>query len=155
MSGGESIRRVLGATGIYQLTGDTPVDYEIDAYSAGLKAVEDALERLEKDLFARTATPECLAQWELLYRGQAAGGDLEARRKAAAQALSRRGGPVAVGNLEDVLETAGIRGTWEEVDGKLVIHAEEYLCTSETEAKRLLGRLLPAHWKWEVAAEGI
>lgn len=152
MSGGENIRQVLKNTGIYNLPGNSPVDHEVEAYAAGLEIVEDAMERLEKDLFALTATPERLAQWELLYRGQAAGGNLEARRKAAAQALGRQGGPVTAGNLDEILEAAGIRGTWEEVDGKLVIHATEYLCTSETEAKRLLGRLLPAHWKWEVAA---
>lgn len=150
MSGGENMRRVLADTGIYALTGDSPIDQEIDAYAEGLGSVEDQLECLEKDLFAATATAECLAQWELLYRGQASNADLETRRLAVASALALGNGPVTARDMDGVLLVAGIRGSWLESGGKLVIQVQEYLGTTEAEASRLLGRLLPVGLEWEL-----
>lgn len=151
MSGGENMRRVLADTGIYVLTGDSPIDREIGAYEAGLGPLEEELERLEADLFVLTATAECLARWEAVYRGQASTADLETRRLAAAKALSLSNDPLTASDMDDILLIAGIRGSWQESGGKLVIQAEEYLGGTEEQARRLLGRLLPAGLEWELA----
>ena len=58
--------QVLEGTGLYSLTGSTPVDWELDAYSAGFAPLEAAFDKLLADLFAATATRERLAQWEAL-----------------------------------------------------------------------------------------
>ena len=60
MSGGENIRRLLEATGIYRLTGRSPVDWEVDAYQAGLGQADAALEALEAELFLSSAPGERL-----------------------------------------------------------------------------------------------
>ena len=62
--------QVLEGTGLYSLTGSTPVDWELDAYSAGFAPLEAAFDKLLADLFAATATRERLAQWEALFRPQ-------------------------------------------------------------------------------------
>lgn len=152
MSGVENMRRILSESGAYQLTGDTPVDQELDAYGAGLETVEEQARRLEEDMFALTASPEILKMWELLYRRQASWADPDVRRNGVAKALSRRGAPVLAGDAPGLLEAAGIKGTVREQDGKLVIQVEEYQGITETEARRLLGRLLPAHLEWEIEA---
>ena len=59
--------QVLEGTGLYSLTGSTPVDWELDAYSAGFAPLEAAFDKLLADLFAATATRERLAQGEALF----------------------------------------------------------------------------------------
>ena len=48
--------QVLEGTGLYSLTGSTPVGWELDAYSAGFAPLEAAFDKLLADLFAATAT---------------------------------------------------------------------------------------------------
>lgn len=50
----ESMREKLKASGIYALSGNTLVDYELEAYASVLDKVYDALEELKKE--SRTAT---------------------------------------------------------------------------------------------------
>ena len=38
--------QVLEGTGLYSLTGSTPVDWELDAYSAGFAPLEAACDKL-------------------------------------------------------------------------------------------------------------
>ena len=147
----ENMRGVLNAAGAYKLTGDSAIDQELEAYGVGLKAIEEQAQRLENDLFAVTAGEERLGVWERLYRrhGFRPAGKRSSMRGVAA-ALSRRGGPVLPGDMEGILAAAGIRGTARIEGGRLLIHAEEYVGVTETEAHKILGRMLPLHLGWEI-----
>lgn len=150
MTGGAHMAQVLRATGIYTLPGNTPADWEQDAYCAGLDSAEGELDALEQSLFALTAPAERLAQWEALFRAQASSGALPARRKGVAGALGLRfQRPSLRAIQEQVLPAAGIAGTVAEADGKLSITGSLQGVT-EKEARRLLDRLLPAHMEWEL-----
>ena len=126
------------------------IDQELEAYGAGLRPVEESLAGLEGDIFAATAGPERLGIWERFYRRQSSWADIETRRRGAAAALSRRGGPVLPGDMEGILAAAGIRGAARIEGGRLLIHAEEYVGVTETEAHKILGRMLPLHLGWEI-----
>ncbi len=132
----ENMRKVLNESGAYKLSGDSAVDRELGAYGAGLGPVEEGLRRLEEDMFALTAGEERLGAWERLYRRQASWADPETRRRGVAAALSRRGGPVLSGDIEGILEAAGIKGAARFEGGKVIITVAEYLGVTEEEAGR-------------------
>lgn len=152
MSGGENIRRLMEATGVYQLTGTSPVDWELDAYAAGLALVEDAMEELEAELFIANAPARRLDQWELLLRPQWSTATLEERREALLKAFSAHTSPANLSAMGDILTAAGVKGTVQEEEGKLVITVEGYQGVTAREAQRMLDRLLPSHIEWEIAA---
>lgn len=150
MDSTENMRRVLNACGAYKLDGSTMIDRELEAYGAGLEPVWERAAGLERDMFALTAGEERLGIWERLYRRQAAFGDIEARRRGVAAALSRRGGPVLAGDAEAILAVAGIEGSVRAEGGRLIITADSYNGATPAEAARLLGRLVPLHVGWEI-----
>ena len=84
--------QVLEGTGLYSLTGSTPVDWELDAYSAGFAPLEAAFDKLLADLFATTATRERLAQWEALFRPQPSTAPVEDCRDTVASRMAARPG---------------------------------------------------------------
>lgn len=68
----EHMGHVLEATGLYRLTGDTPVDWELYAYGVGFARLEERFQAILEDMFPQTAGREKLAQWETLFRPQPA-----------------------------------------------------------------------------------
>lgn len=146
----ENMRKVMNASGAYALNGQSLVDQELYAYGAGLESLEAQIQQLEEDMFAMTAGAGRLGLWERLYRRQPGWGDIAQRRRAAARALSRRGGPVMQGDLQGILEAAGITGSAEVSGGKIVIHADGYAGITPGEAAKMLGRLIPLHVQWEI-----
>lgn len=154
MTGRENMAGIMAATGLYKLTGSSPVDWELDAYGKGLGILEADMELLEAELFVMTAPAQRLDQWEKLFRCQASGGSLEDRRLGVAKALSPGPGALSLPALEDILLIAGVRGGISWSEGKLHISVQEYIGVKEAEAKRLLDRLLPAHLEWEITVAG-
>lgn len=153
MTGGEHIRRVLEATGVYRLTGDSPVDREVDAYAAGLRVAEEAMDLALEELFVETAPAQRLEQWELLFCRQAPGGSLDQRRRALLRRLALHRRPGTLEDLAAVLEAAGIDGTVEESETGLTVRVKALMGVSEQEAGRLLERLMPLHLRWELVME--
>lgn len=155
MTGGENMRRIMEESGVYKLTGNSPLDWELDACEAGLKTVWDRAEELEKDLFVQTASPEALACRELLYRPQAcSSGELEERRGALIKALSPYPGPASLETIESLAEACGVKAKAQEGEGKLVLVGEKLIGVTEKEAKRMLEQVLPSHLEWELTLSG-
>ena len=109
--------QVLEGTGLYSLTGSTPVDWELDAYSAGFAPLEAAFDKLLADLFAATATRERLAQWEALFRPQPSTAPVEDCRDTVASRMAARPGDFTWAGTQRLLPGAGVRGRVE-VDGR-------------------------------------
>lgn len=63
----QNMLRLLRPTGLYRLTGDTLVDYELMAYEKGMNIALEELEILERELFAQTALDYGLALREELF----------------------------------------------------------------------------------------
>lgn len=144
---------ILSATGLYKLTGVSPVDMELDAYGAGLGLIEADMALLEAELFVMTAPGDRLREWEKLFRWQASSGELEDRRRGVAKALGAWQGEMSLAAIADILDIAGVRGEATYADGKITVTASGFMGVTEREAKRLLDRLLPAHLEWELVKE--
>lgn len=153
MTAAEHMRQVLAATGVYALTGETPVDWELEAYGAGFALVAGAVEDLLREVFLQTAPAGRLAQWEAGWPGGTCAASLEARREMAAQWMASRPGPLQAGQLSGLLLAAGIRGEAAESGGGLAIAAEEYWIP-EAQARARLQKLLPVHMGWSLTGGG-
>ncbi|MCI9552845.1 MAG: hypothetical protein HFE94_04840 [Acutalibacter sp.] len=153
MSAGADLRRILSVTGAYQLTGSSPLDWELDAYAEGLDAAWAQVDRVLAELFIETAPEETLGQWEILFHGQALPGEPADRRRALLGLLGAYRGPGTLAELRRVAEAAGIDGAVEETETGVIIRAKGFLGVSETEARRLLARLMPLHLNWELIVE--
>ncbi len=154
MTAGENMARVLEATGIYKLTGNSPVDWELSAYQAGMGELEKDMARLEQELFAQTAPPERLTEWERLFYTQTLPGELPARQGMVTAALAGSREAATLSALEGLIAAAGLTGTVREENGGLVVEAEKQVEITDQEARRLLDRLLPAHLPWELRLRG-
>ena len=151
MTGGENMRRVMEASGVYKLTGNSPLDWELDACTAGLKTVWDRAEALEKELFLQTAGAETLENWELLFRPQAcSSATLEERRQALVKAMRPYPGPASLEVIESLAEACGVKAKAQEAQGKLLLQGEKLIGVTEKEARRMLERVLPSHLEWEL-----
>ncbi|QEY35483.1 DUF2313 domain-containing protein [Caproiciproducens galactitolivorans] len=75
----ESMVSSMRATGLYALDGTTQVDYELQAYAAGLDMVFEALTELQRESYIATASGYGLLNWESLLRIQPAGSTQERR----------------------------------------------------------------------------
>lgn len=150
MTAEENMKKLLAQCGVYKLTGDTPLEWELAAYGAGFSLVEEALGEAEAGTFAATAPQEWLEEWEARYFSQPVQGDLATRRAMLKERLLPRTGPVTLADVPGLLLAAGIRGTAEETGGGLVITALEYLAP-KAQAEKELGRLLPLHVPWTIA----
>ena len=100
--------QVLEGTGLYSLTGSTPVDWELDAYSAGFAPLEAAFDKLLADLFATTATRERLAQWEALFRPQPSTAPVEDCRDTVASRMAARPGDFTWAGTQRLLPGAAL-----------------------------------------------
>lgn len=146
--------QVLEGTGLYSLTGSTPVDWELDAYSAGFAPLEAAFDKLLADLFAATATRERLAQWEALFRPQPSTAPVEDCRDTVASRMAARPGDFTQAGTQRLLPGAGVRGlVLEDGEGGLKVLLGRLLGITQAEAARELDQLLPAHlaWAWDTA----
>lgn len=150
MTAAENMGKILEESGVYRLTGETPLKWELAAYGAGFAALNEEWEDAFADIFAGKAGEERLSQWEAYFLPHPAGCPLAARREILAARLQARPEPISVGDLPQLLLAAGIRGTAQESGGALVLTVQEYLLP-EAQAKAELARLMPLHISWSIA----
>lgn len=75
----ESMRKKLQATGLYTLTENSVVDWELQAYAAALEMAQDALAELERESFVATASGYGLTMREEQYEIKSVGTTEERR----------------------------------------------------------------------------
>lgn len=145
------MKQVLEATGLYALPGDSPTDWELDAFGTGFAQLEGRRERLLQDLFPQTAGEERLSQWEALFRPQPAQASLEDRRAMIQARWAAREEDFTPQGVQALLVGAGVQGLVLEEEGGLTVVLGKLLGVSKEEAARELDQLLPAHlaWTWE------
>lgn len=148
MTAREHLAKILSDTGLYQLTGSTPVDWELSGYGAGFALVEERLEALLADLFAITAGRQRLAVWEELFRKQPSTAALEECQEMVHSRLSVRPDGVNLEALQALLPGAGVRGLLLEDGDELTVVLGKLLGLTKVEATRELDQLLPAHLTW-------
>lgn len=145
----EHMAKILSGTGLYHLTGSTPVDWELFAYGAGFALVEERFDKLLGDLFALTASRERLSQWERLFRDQLSTASLEDCRDTVHSRLAARPGNFSWKDVQALLPGAGVRGLLTVSGDTLTVVLGKLLGVTKVEAERELKQLLPAHMAWE------
>ena len=127
---GSQLYRDMLSLGLYDLTGETLVRYELEAYMAGIGEAAAALERLRADCLPQTCSEERLLQWEevleLPYRPRAS---LEERRRTVAALLAVSPGDGTPEGAVKSLAAAGITAAEIQEDplaGKLLILVESF-----------------------------
>ena len=150
MNAREHMGQVLEGTGLYDLTGSTPVDWELDAFEAGFAPLEAAFARLLGDLFVATASREQVARWESLFRPQPADAPLEDCRETVLRRFAVHQDSFTPAAVEALLPGAGVRGVLlKNEEGGLTIVLGRLLGITKEEATRELDQLLPSHLSWE------
>ncbi len=149
----ESMVSKLKATGIYTLNGTSLVDYELQAYAAGLKMATDTFAQLEQESFIATATDYGISNRETQFQVGAYGGSEERRT-----ALLKRGAitpnDFTKADMERVLSMAGLNAEICENTAAKKLYVN---CLGETadnaamqSALRIAKLFLPAHLNAEL-----
>jgi len=149
----ESMVSKLKATGIYTLSGGSLVDYELQAYAAGLNMAIDTLAQLEDESFIATAADYGISNRETQFQVGAYGGSEERRA-----ALLKRGAitpnDFTKADMERVLTIAGLNAEICENTAAKKLYVN---CLSETadnvamqSALRIAKLFLPAHLNAEL-----
>ena len=152
MTARQHMALIVEATGLYQLTGSTPADWELSAAGAGFALIEAQFDRLLEDLFVDTASRERIAQWEKLFRAQTSTAVLEDCRETVGRRFSSHPDDVTLEKANRLLPGAGVRGLLlENEEGGLTMVLGRLLGVNQAEAERELNQLLPAHlaWQWD------
>lgn len=155
MNAAQRIRDSLNATKGFALTGETSADWECAACALGLEQLEAAIQALLADCFAATAGEEQLESWEKLFQpGVAAGGSAKERRQVLVSRLAVRPGGFTPGDFQRALPGAGVEGTVSDSGGTVSVVYEKLLGLPESEVRRELDLLLPAHLPWTLTEKG-
>lgn len=143
----DSMKSRLLPTGLYSLTGSTAVDYELQAYAAGLDPLCDDFKTLQKESFVATAE-----DYGLIRREKSGGITFPAseneKRRAALYAL----GAVTQNSdtkteLENLLATLGIpvQITEDAPNKTLTVHFLKEPYGGRAAAQKTLEKFMPAH----------
>ena len=144
------MRELLNATGGYRLTGRTDGDWELEAAGSQLDLLSEEIETLYGDLFVHGATNDCLNHWESWLRPQRSAASIEQRRKMLMQQMAVCPTKGTLSEYDDMIYAAGVHGRLTENGGGLVVRCGGFLGLTETEIRRELDALLPAHLAWEI-----
>jgi hypothetical protein len=149
----ESMCLKLKSTGIYTLSGNTLVDYELQSYAEGLDLVYDALMELEKESFTVTASDYGLSMREQQFK-IAVNGEADERRTSILKLGAITPSDHTKFGIQDAMNTAGVfceicENTTAE---KLYVNClEEGADTAaRNSAKQIAKLFLPAHLNAEL-----
>lgn len=149
----ESMVSKLKVTGIYTLGGDSVVDYELQAYAAGLNMAIDALAQLENESFIATASDYGISNRESQFH-VAAYGSADDRRTALLKRGAITPNNFTKGDMERALTMAGLNAEICENTAAQKLYVN---CLSETadnaamqSALRIAKLFLPAHLNAEL-----
>ena len=149
MSAREHLAQVLEGTGLYELTGSSPVDWELAAYGVGFALLEERFDQLLGDLFPATASREKLAQWEELFRPQRARASLEDCRETVWRRLAIQRDGFTPPDVQALLPGAGVRGLLLEGESGLTVVLGRLLGVTQAEAQReRRGLLIEDGWTY-------
>lgn len=142
----DTLKRALAASGLYALGGGTAVDFELQAYAAGLDPAYDEVKALQDESFLPTASGSGLESVERLLGLSPAGTEKE-RRGAACALLAVTPNSFAKTALEAEFAAFGLNVRLEENPAaqKIIVHfLKEPLCGRDR-AQTFLEKICSAH----------
>lgn len=147
----QNMRKLLNATGCYQLTGESSGDWELNAAGAELDLLSDEVDALVKDLFVQEASPACLDAWERSIRPQRSTAPTEQRQRMLRAHMAVCPLKGTLSDYDEMLRAAGVQGRLVEGENGLSVQCAAILGLTEAEVRSELDALLPAHLPWELA----
>ncbi|MCD4835535.1 YmfQ family protein [Phocea massiliensis] len=145
-----ALREMLLPMGLYDLSPDSFVSRELEAYGVGFALVEEVLRRVAEDSFVTSCSGEALSRWEfLLGLPTQPEVPLESRRETVLARLAIRPGDFTLPRLEQSVSGAGVKVkiTENPPQGALSISFVDTLLEYENweQLKKQIQALLPAH----------
>ena len=142
----DTMKRALAASGLYALGGSTNVDFELQAYAAGLDPAYDEMKTFQNESFLPTASGSGLESAERLL-GISPSGTTEQRRAAACALLGITPNSFTKTALEAEFAAFGMNVSLEENPAaqKIIVHFLKEPPCGRTRAQMLLEKICPAH----------
>lgn len=143
----ESMRLRMAETGLYTFSGQTAgtaLDWELEAYNAGLELFYEQVKGLLENSFPETAGEDALSLWESLLGICGEGLAEEERRRRLLLRVSAV--PGSKGGLQRAAEAMGVSISIAEEPGRICCMAEGMPGEKEiSRFKRSIGGFVPAH----------
>jgi uncharacterized protein YmfQ (DUF2313 family) len=142
----DTMKRALISSGIYALGGSTAVDFELQAYAAGIDPAYDEVEAVQTESFLPTASGSGLESAERLL-GLSPSGSAQQRQAAVCALLAVTSNSFTKTALEAEFAAFGLNVRLEENPAaqKIVIHFLKEPPCGRTQAQSLLEKICPAH----------
>jgi hypothetical protein len=142
----DTMKRALISSGLYALGGSTDVDFELQAYAAGLDPAYDVVGAVHRESFLPTASNSGMESAERLL-GLSSSGSGEQRRSAACALLAVTPNSFTKTDLEAEFTAFGLNVSLEEnpAPQKIVVHFLKEPPCGRAQAQTLLEKICPAH----------
>lgn len=142
----DTMKRALAASGLYALGGNTAVDFELQAYAAGLDPAYDEVKTLQNESFLPTAAGSGLEFAEQLLGLSDSGTEAE-RRAAVCALLAVTPNSLTKTALEAQFAAFGVNVRIEENSAaqKIVVHFLKEPPCGRDRAQTLLEIICPVH----------
>ena len=146
MSAYDTLKNAVAPAGLYGLGGSTAVDFELQAYAAGLDPAYDDVKTLQNESFLPTASGSGLESAERLL-GISPSGSAGQRRAAACALLGVTPNSFTKTALEAQFAAFGLNVSLEENTAAqiIIVHFLKEPPCGRTRAQTLLEKICPAH----------
>ena len=149
----DEMKSCLQKTGLYRLDGNTAVDFELQAYAAGLEPMCDTLKQLKAESFVATASNYGLWLKESASGIASSTGETDSRRKVLYAAGSVMPGSCTKAGLENLLDAFGFDANVLEdtADKKVTVQVKKSPDGQNDKWEKIIGQLIPAQLSvvWE------
>ncbi len=135
----ENLIRAHKPIGIYSITEDSNLSFELGAYGAGLELLQDELKEIEREAFFATAESYGLSMWEKLWGAQRSDLSVERRREMLLARSAFGYEDFTPEGMNKVLRFLGVEGTIKE-------YPHVYRVTVEIDSKNLTSG--QRNWIW-------
>lgn len=142
----ETMKGFLRMTGLYTLSGSTIIDFELQAYAAGLDALTDEFTELQNESFVNTSSGYGLENREETF-GLPHTGELADRRNAVLKLGTVTENGFTKDSLKSLLEAFGLSVdiTEDTANGTITVKFLKIPSCGVSEAVKTVNKFAPAH----------
>ena len=142
----ESMKGFLKKTGLYSLSGGTIVDFELQAYAAGLDALTEEFNELQRESFVNTSSGYGLENREEAF-GLPHTGELADRRNAVLKLGAVTENSFTKDSLKSLFEAFGLSADISEdtANGKITVKFLKLPSCGISKAIKIVNNFTPAH----------
>lgn len=142
----ETMKSFIKTTGLYTLSGSTLIDFELQAYAAGLDALTDEFSELQRESFVNTSSGYGLENRENTF-GLSHTGELADRREKILKLGAVTNNSCTKEGLKSLLETMGLSVDISEdtANGSITVKFTAFPSCGIGKAVAIVNKFAPAH----------